>query len=359
MSLDEATAFWQRNILAGLDAECPEVQACSSNKPRLPPWMTPELQRMQRRSKLIRRQSIQNPTNTYLPQQFRSVRRQGTKLNKKPRSRYYMQRFHSSKDSPHEHWNVLNSLLGRKPSQTALPVSTSELTTTFASLVTNTLSRKPCPIPLGSAQASALNALRAVSVTEIQRLLESINSNSATGSDNIPPRLLKTCAHHLAPYVTLLFIESLCMRQVPACFKNASVEPIHKKGDRSLATNYRPISLLPSLSKILERLVLSQLRHLMSQNPGNLILPPEQFAYRANHSWRPPGYLCKWLAKGIRPWPLCCNCSAGSEQSLRLSSPWHVPAWAPGMWDWRQCTQMVPLVSDQQVTSGWSSSTAN
>ena len=233
MSLDEATAFWQGSLLAGLDAECPEVQARSSNKPRPPSWMTPELQRLQRRRNLIRRQSIQNPTNTYLPQQFRSVCRQGTKLNKKLRSRYYMQRFHSSKDSPppHEHWNVLDSLLGRKPTQTALPVLTSELTTTFASLVTNTLSRKPCPIPHGPAQASALNALRAVSVTEVQRLLESINLNSATGFDNIPARLLKTCAHHLAPYVTLLFIESLCIGQVPACFKNASVEPIHKKGD--------------------------------------------------------------------------------------------------------------------------------
>ena len=185
------------------------MQARSSNKPRPLPWMTPELQRLQRQRKLIHRQSIQNPTNTYLRQQFRSVRRQGTKLNKKLRSRYYLQRFHSSKDSPREHWNVLNSLLGRKPFQTALPVSTSELTTTFASLVTNTLSHKPCPIPLGPAQASALTALRAVSVTEVQRLLESINSNSATGSDNIPPRLLKTCAHHLAPSVTLLFNESL------------------------------------------------------------------------------------------------------------------------------------------------------
>ena len=36
MSLDEATAFWQRSILPGLDADCPEVQACSSNNPPLP-----------------------------------------------------------------------------------------------------------------------------------------------------------------------------------------------------------------------------------------------------------------------------------------------------------------------------------
>ena len=71
MSLDEATASWQRSILAGLDAECPEVQDRSSNKPCPPPWMTPELQRFQRQRKLIHRQSIQNPTNTYLRQQFR------------------------------------------------------------------------------------------------------------------------------------------------------------------------------------------------------------------------------------------------------------------------------------------------
>ena len=63
MSLDEATAFWQRSIFAGLDAECPEVQARPSNKPRPHPWMTSEIQRLQRQRKSIHRQSIQNPAN--------------------------------------------------------------------------------------------------------------------------------------------------------------------------------------------------------------------------------------------------------------------------------------------------------
>ena len=92
--------------------------------------MTPELQRLQPQRKLIHRQSIQNPTTTYIWQQFRAVRCEGTKLNKELRSRYYLQRFRSSKESPRKHWNVLNSLLGREPIQNALPVSTSELTTT-------------------------------------------------------------------------------------------------------------------------------------------------------------------------------------------------------------------------------------
>ena len=61
------------------------VPRCASElikQPPPPPWMTPELQCLQRQRKSIYRQSIQNPTNTYLRQQFRPVRRQGTKLNK-------------------------------------------------------------------------------------------------------------------------------------------------------------------------------------------------------------------------------------------------------------------------------------
>ena len=129
--------------------------------------MTPELQRLQRQRKLIHRQCIQNATTTHFRQQFRDVRRQGTKLNKILRSRYYLQRFCSSKESPRKHWNVLNSLLGRKRIQNALPVSTSDLTTTFASLVRLALSRKSCPILLGPRHASALIADRALSVTEV------------------------------------------------------------------------------------------------------------------------------------------------------------------------------------------------
>ena len=86
------------------------------------------------------------------------------------------------------------------------------------------------------------------------------------------------------------------MGQVPACFKHASIVPIYKRGDRSLSTNYWSISLLPSLSKILERLVVTQLRHLVYQNPGNPILPPEQLAYVANQ------YCEEFLAVCINDW---------------------------------------------------------
>jgi len=67
---------------------------------------------------------------------------------------------------------------------------------------------------------------------------------------------------------------------VPAVLKKADVRPLYKGGDQSEPKNYRPVSLLPVVSKILEKCVHRQLTaHLVQRNA----FPDEQFAYRANH----------------------------------------------------------------------------
>ena len=81
----------------------------------------------------------------------------------------------------------------------------------------------------------------------------------------IPPRILKECAHQFAPSLCLLFSQSLQNGSIPQEWKLANIIPIHKKGDISDVENYRPISLLSVISKVLERCVLRKLRdHLMS-----------------------------------------------------------------------------------------------
>ena len=66
---------------------------------------------------------------------------------------------------------------------------------------------------------------------------------------------------------------------------SAHVRPIHKRGDRSVSSNYRPISLLPHMSKLLEHIVHDQLiRYIQNAPPALQHLPAEQFAYRRGHS---------------------------------------------------------------------------
>jgi hypothetical protein len=86
---------------------------------------------------------------------------------------------------------------------------------------------------------------------EVQTLLSSLDTSKATGSDEIPARLLKETASVITPSICKLFNKSLKQGTVPQDWKVANVVPVHKKGDKEYTENYRPISLLPIISKVL------------------------------------------------------------------------------------------------------------
>ena len=85
----------------------------------------------------------------------------------------------------------------------------------------------------------------------------------------------------LEPSLTAIFNASLAAGELPRAFKQADIVPVYKSGDRETASNYRPISLLPIVSKLLEKIVSTQLKAFLASNS---LLPEIQFAYRANHS---------------------------------------------------------------------------
>jgi hypothetical protein len=109
------------------------------------------------------------------------------------------------------------------------------------------------------------------SIAETRLLLTSIDSTKATGPDELPGILLKTCAAELAPSLTKLFNLSLSSGLVPDLWKQANVIPVLKKGDKSKCQNYRPISLLSITSKLLERAVLNKIYNSVL----NLITPSQ------------------------------------------------------------------------------------
>ena len=95
---------------------------------------------------------------------------------------------------------------------------------------------------------------------EIQAVLEALDVTKATGSDGIPARLLKETAEVIAPSLCCLFNKSLNTGTLPDEWKLANVVPVHKKGNAEYTENYRPISLLPIVSKVLERCVLNNIK---------------------------------------------------------------------------------------------------
>ena len=80
------------------------------------------------------------------------------------------------------------------------------------------------------------------------------------GHDNIGNNIIKRIAKEISKPLAIVFNLSITTGKVPNQLKSAKVIPIYKKDDAEIYSNYRPVSVLPSFSKILERLILIDIR---------------------------------------------------------------------------------------------------
>ena len=94
-----------------------------------------------------------------------------------------------------------------------------------------------------------------VSTNGIAKLLKDLNTHKAAGPDQIKPLVLQKLRDVIAPILQVNFQRSLNTGRVPKDWSTAFVCPLFKKGDTSLASNYRPISLTSILCKVLEHVV--------------------------------------------------------------------------------------------------------
>ena len=94
-----------------------------------------------------------------------------------------------------------------------------------------------------------------LSINDINILLCKLNPNKATGSDGISSQMLLLCGDSAAFPLKLIFSNILSTGIYPNTWKMENVIPIHKKNDKQLIKNYRPISLLPICGKFFEKIV--------------------------------------------------------------------------------------------------------
>ena len=94
---------------------------------------------------------------------------------------------------------------------------------------------------------------RYVSVLSVQKHLKNLQIAKACGLGQLHPNLLKDAANEIAPSLTYIINLSLTTSTVPTDWKKAKVSLIYKSGSTTELENYRPISVLPIASKIMER----------------------------------------------------------------------------------------------------------
>ena len=107
--------------------------------------------------------------------------------------------------------------------------------------------------------------------SDILNILKSIDANKAHGHDDISIRMLNLSQKSILKPLKLIFKNCLRTRLFPDQWEKANVVPIHKKGDKQLIENYRPVSLLPICGKVFERLIFNSLFNYFIEN--NLLSP--------------------------------------------------------------------------------------
>ncbi|KAJ8732469.1 hypothetical protein PYW07_015068 [Mythimna separata] len=131
--------------------------------------------------------------------------------------------------------------------------------------------------------SSTLNSfvLLDTDVNEVVRIISGLKDVCATGWDGIPNNILKRFKYILAPPLTHIFQLCLSKGIFPKLLKKAVVTPVFKSGDKTSVNNYRPISVLSGLSKILEKIINSRLIKYLEDNS---LLSDGQFGFRAKKS---------------------------------------------------------------------------
>jgi hypothetical protein len=298
----DVNAAWQfmRAVIMGVyERYAPIITKRVKGKPA--PWISVELKKlMNERDSLLRRYRRTKENQDFLL--YKQKRNEVNRALRQAKSQHSKNLLDENQNKPESCWRVIKSLYPTKSSSNttcqSFEVDGQVLTDAdkisnafcryFTSIV-SCLKQKAFPlfnlswrIPNDIAsRTDTIFKFRLVSVSEVHSILKSLKCSKSVGTDNLPSRLLKDSTFTIAPPLTYIINLSLESGLIPNEWKSAKIVPIHKAGSRSIMDNFRPISVLPTISKVLERVVH---RQLMSYLSDNKLLSEHQYGFRPKMS---------------------------------------------------------------------------
>ncbi len=274
-NVDDAWECWQSTFISTVNKFVPNKTVKKIAKKN--PWVTPDVEKAIKAKRSAFRRFKKYPSHeTRL--NFTKLRNQATHLLRKNQRAHASTihrslRLSPSSSSSQNFWRYVRNLTG-KTRQIAIPDLVEPVSSRTVSLsqekanllnsffVRQTMldvaddERPDCRSLVENPNTFSYLETNPATVFEV---LSSLKPNKAAGLDGISPRLLTFCARGIACSLTCLFNRSFELSLFPRAWKDALIIPIHKKGNSGDPGNYRPIALLPSVSKVLERIVHNKL----------------------------------------------------------------------------------------------------
>jgi hypothetical protein len=258
-NIDSVWQYWKANVMSTLTNNVPIV--CIKNT-KFPPWVDADvIHASNLKNSLFRKYKRTNKGSVFM--KYKDACKNVKNLVRQKYLKYLNNMACNVKSNPKRFW----SMVKHKDKNKRIPdkmfkgdqifmgsLETAKAFNAYFQSVFVDIDNIPMP-PLETFNDIPITSIR-IHVSNVRLYLEQQKNDKAIGIDNIPNIILSKCANILAPSLTLIINYSLEKSVVPTEWKIARVCPVYKKGDKCDITNYRPISLLPVISKIAESCIL-------------------------------------------------------------------------------------------------------
>ena len=190
-------------------------------------------------------------------------------------------------------WRTINKLIGRSNDTTYPPIlnpDTNEMITDSQEkanifnnwfLSCNNLDTSNVYLPTPPTEPDIRLSNIKITEQEVYDQLQTINTAKACGCDGISAQMLNKAGDSIVKPLTKLLNICIETNKFPSMWKKANVIPIYKKDDKENVGNYRPVSILPSLSKIFERIIFKNMFNFIQDNN---LLTKHQSGFKPNDS---------------------------------------------------------------------------
>lgn len=229
-----------------------------------------------------------SPNDTALKAQFNTTRKRVAQEIQNTKDAYYYKKFNDCVNKPKHMWNLVNTLANNKIKQncapskllvdskyitdpneicqifnkyfaTIGPVLAKDIPKSFHDDHSHALPKLPSDISL-----PPLSTFDPCSAHEVEKIISNLDQNCSTGLDGISTKAIKCAKNLISSNLSKSFNKLLVDGNFPDTLKMAKVTPIYKSGSKVEPGNYRPISVLPVLSKLLEKILHNRLYQYLS-----------------------------------------------------------------------------------------------
>lgn len=269
-----------------------------TQKSRRYPWITNNIQQLMRtRDKALKQYLKSNSITDQLT--FKQLRNKTLRSIRSSKANYFLQQSKCARGNPKKLWNIIDQLSGRTSNKDKITLSVDGSLVTEDTDIANKFSEHFASIVSGQDISSATSNKNApecetvttetkngwtigpVSVLQTANIIKKLNPSKTKDYYGLQTTLLQRNNLHLARPLCMLINQSIVECVFPNTLKVAYITPIFKAGCKMEVKNYRPVSILPVVSKVIEKAVTQQLTEHIEQSK---LLNPSQYGFRRGYS---------------------------------------------------------------------------